>query len=261
MRGYVDHVLALLPFEPAAHQRLGGPRCTYVGHPLIERLGEFRPNVLETARRAASPPILAVLPGSRASEVDRLMPPFGEAVALLAQRCGPLDVRLPTLPHVEAKVRAHLEAWRVQPTLVFGEAEKLALFRSARAALAASGTATLELALAGVPLVGAYRVSRLEALLRYVVVAPSILLPNLVLGERAIPELLQEACTPERLADALTPLIGDGPERTAQVAALAKLDGLMQLPGGIAPSEAAARATLETIAMRRTPLTEGEGRG
>ena len=247
MRGYVDHVLALLPFEPAAHERLGGPRCTYVGHPLIERLDEFRPNAEEAARRGTPPPILAVLPGSRGSEVDRLMPSFGEAVMMLTERCGPLDVRLPTLPHVEAKVRAHLVNWAVQPTLVFGEAEKFALFRSARAALAASGTATLELALAGVPLVGAYRVSPLESLLRYVAVAPSILLPNLVLGERAVPELLQEACTPDRLTDALAPLIEAGPQRTAQVAALAKLDGLMRLPGGLAPSVAAARAALETI--------------
>jgi lipid-A-disaccharide synthase len=188
-----------------------------------------------------------VLPGSRGSEVDRLMPPFGEAVGLLAARCGPLDVRLPTLPHVEARVRAQLKAWPIQPTLVFGEADKLALFRVARAALAASGTATLELALAGVPMVGAYRVSALESLLRYIVVAPSILLPNLVLGERAIPELLQEGCTPEALAAAIAPLIEGGAERSAQIAALARVEDLMRLPGGMAPSEAAARATLETI--------------
>ncbi|MBV8770242.1 MAG: lipid-A-disaccharide synthase, partial [Hyphomicrobiales bacterium] len=84
MRGYVDHVLALLPFEPAAHRRLGGPNCTYVGHPLSERLADFTPNVDEEAAREASPPVVLVLPGSRRTEIKRLLPVFGEAIARLA---------------------------------------------------------------------------------------------------------------------------------------------------------------------------------
>ena len=240
MRAYVDCVLALLPFEPEAHRRLGGPRCVYVGHPLIERLDELRGG----AHGSGS---LVVLPGSRRSEIRRLMPDFGAAVGLVAAGRGGLDVVLPTLPHIAEEVAARAADWPVKPRLVLGEAEKFAAFRGARAALAASGTVTLELVLAGTPLVGAYKVSKLEEQHKYLIKVPSILLPNLILEQRAIPELVQGDCNPRALAAALGPLLDDGPERAAQVAALAKLDARMQLPDAIAPSQAAARAVWETL--------------
>jgi lipid-A-disaccharide synthase len=251
MRAYVDCVLALLPFEPAAHARLGGPRCVYVGHPLIERLNELRPNVGEARRRAAEPPLVAVLPGSRRSVIARMMDDFGGALALLGRDHGPLEIVLPTLPHVESEVRARAAGWAVEPRIEVGEAAKLAAFRAAHVALAASGTVTLELALAGVPMVGAYKVSRLEEQLKYFIKLPdSILLPNLILGERAIPEILQQDCTPAQLAAALAGLLREAPARQAQLAALARLDALMRLPDGEAPSERAARVTLATMQAR-----------
>jgi lipid-A-disaccharide synthase len=126
----------------------------------------------------------------------------------------------------------------------------------ARAALAKSGTGTLELALAGVPMVGAYKVSRPEELLKHFISVPSILLPNLILGERAIPELLQRDCTPKAIADALVALTREGPARATQVQALARLDGLMRLRDGEAPSERAACQVLETI--KRRPARRGD---
>ena len=251
MRAYVDCVLALLPFEPAAHARLGGPRCVYVGHPLIERLGELRPGAEEARRRAAEPPLLVALPGSRRSVIARMMDDFGGALALLARDHGPLEIVLPTLPHVESEVRARAAKWPVAPRVEVGEAAKLAAFRVAHAALAASGTVTLELALAGVPMVGAYKVSRLEEQLKYFIKLPdSILLPNLILGERAIPEILQRDCTPARLAAALAGLLRDGAARQGQLAALAKLDALMLGADDGAPSARAAREVLATIGAR-----------
>jgi lipid-A-disaccharide synthase len=251
MRAYVDCVLALLPFEPEAHARLGGPRCVYVGHPLIERLNELRPDADEARRRASEPPLVVVLPGSRHAAIARLMDDFGGALALVARDCGPFELVLPTLPHVESEVRARAQKWAVEPRIEVGEAPKLAAFRAARAALAASGTVTLELALAGAPMVGAYKVSRLEEQLKHVFTLPdSFLLPNLILGERAIPELLQWDCTPAHLAAALAAIMRDGPVRSAQLAALARLDALMRLPDGEAPSERAARETLATIEAR-----------
>jgi lipid-A-disaccharide synthase len=250
MRAYVDCVLALLPFEPAAHARLGGPRCVYVGHPLIERLGELRPQPEEARRRAADPPMIAALPGSRRSEIARLMADFGGALGLLRKTARPFDLVLPTLAHVEAEVRERTANWPVAPRIVVGETEKLAAFRIARAALAASGTVTLELALAGVPMVGAYKVSKIEEQLKYLIKVPSILLPNLILETNAIPELLQGDCAPQKLAEALAEIVPDGTPRARQTAALARLDGLMRLPDGAPPSVHAARAVLETIALR-----------
>jgi lipid-A-disaccharide synthase len=247
MRAYVDCVLALLPFEPEAYRRLDGPRCVYVGHPLIERLGELRPNADEARRRASEPPLLVVLPGSRRSEVTRLMADFGGALGALRQTGGPFSVMLPTLPHIEREVRAMAASWPEPPIVTLGEAAKYSAFRVAHASLAASGTVTLELALAGVPMVGAYKVSLVEEQLKYLIKVPSILLPNLILGERAIPEKLQKDCSPAALGAALAEIVRDRPARSAQLKALSRLDQLMALPDGGAPSAHAARAVLETI--------------
>ncbi len=250
MRAYVDCVLGLLPFEPDAYVRLEGPRCVYVGHPLIERLGELRPDQDEARRRNADPPIIVVLPGSRRSEIRRLMGDFGEALQALRDMVGPILPVLPTLPHLEAEVRARAARWPQKPHIVLGETEKFEAFRTARAALAASGTVTLELALAGAPMVGAYKVGIVEEQLKYLIKVPSILLPNLILGENAIPEKLQRDCNPAALAAALAAVMRDGPERAAQIEALARLDGLMRLDDGEPPSAHAARAVLKTIAAR-----------
>src|SRR5271165_6677913 len=224
MLAYVDCVLGLLPFEPEAYVRLGGPRCVYVGHPLIERLGELRPNEDEARRRNAAPPVVVVLPGSRRAEIRRLMAEFGGALGLLREAMGAFDAVLPTLPHIEEEVRARAALWPVAPRIVLGEAARFEAFRTARAALAASGTVTLELALAGVPLVGAYKVGIVEEQLKYLIKVPSILLPNLILAHRAIPEKLQRDCNPATLSADLAALVRDGPERAAQIAALARLD-------------------------------------
>ena len=258
MRAYVDCVLALLPFEPEAYRRLDGPRCVYVGHPLIERLGDLRPSADEASRPASAPPLIVVLPGSRRSEVTRLMADFGGALAALRQSIGPFSLVLPTLPHIEREVRALAARWPEPPTIALGEPAKYAAFRAARASLAASGTATLELALAGVPMVGAYKVSRVEEQLKYLIKVPSILLPNLILGERAIPEKLQKDCAPAALGAALVEIVQDGPARERQLEAFSRLDRLMALRDGGAPSDHAARAVLETIETRGggSPLTD-----
>ena len=129
MRTYVDCVLALLPFEPEAYRRLDGPRCVYVGHPLIERLGDLRPNAGEAGRPASAPPLIVVLPGSRRSEVSRLMADFGGALAALRQSIGPFSLVLPTLPHIEREVRALAARWPEPPTIALGEQAKYAAFR------------------------------------------------------------------------------------------------------------------------------------
>ncbi|MGC2777055.1 MAG: lipid-A-disaccharide synthase, partial [Bradyrhizobium sp.] len=214
MHSYVDHVLGLLPFEPEAFRKLGGPPCTYVGHPLIEQLASLRPNAMEQARRDAGPPVLLVLPGSRRSEVARHIAVFGETLARLCAQGTAFEAVLPTTPHLEAAVRAGVADWPVPPQIIMGEAEKRAAFRSARAALAKSGTVTLELALSGVPMVTAYRVGDVEAfILRRIVNVHSVILANLVIGENVIPEFLQEACTADNLAPVLLDLLGDGPVR------------------------------------------------
>jgi lipid-A-disaccharide synthase len=246
MRRYVNQLLALLPFEPDVHARLGGPPCSYVGHPLIEELSRLRPNAAEAARRQADPPVVLVLPGSRHGEIRRLAGIFGAALALTAERARPMDLVLPTLPHLVDELAEVTKTWPVRPRIVVKADEKHAVFRIARAALAASGTVTLELALAGVPTVAAYRVPYIEYLLaRRLIRVPSVILANLVLGENAVPELIQEACTAENLAAALAPLFGDTLERQRQLEAFSRLDAVMEI-GSIAPAARAADIVLAT---------------
>jgi lipid-A-disaccharide synthase len=253
MRTYIDEVLATLPFEPAAFARLNGPPCTYVGHPLAERINELRPNAEEARRRTSGPPLLLVMPGSRASEIRQLAGIFGAAIADVAKGVEPLDVVLPTLPHIAEQVTAEVANWPVRPRVVVGVEEKYAAFRTARAALAASGTVTLELALAQVPTVAAYRIRAWEgAVFRLMAHVDTVILANLVLGEKAVPEFLQGECTADRLARALVPLLGDTAERQRQLEAFARLDAIMGLSGE-APSRRAAHAVLAGI-ERKTAL-------
>jgi len=247
MRRYVDHVLALLPFEPAAHARLGGPPCTYVGHPLIERLGWLRDlDPAPLAHRLKLDPrrlVLVVLPGSRTSEVSRLMEPFGKAVELLYARGVRPHVIIPVVPHARDRIEAALGSWVTKPHLIEGEEDKFRAFKLAHAALAASGTVTLELALAGTPMVVAYRVDVIAAQMRFLLKAPSIVLANLVLNENAFPEFIQEQCTPGNLSAAVELLLKDTPERRAQAAALARIPERLALASGT-PSEVAAEVVL-----------------
>jgi lipid-A-disaccharide synthase len=194
--------------------------------------------------------VLLVLPGSRGSEIRRLTAIFGAAIAQVAERAGPLDLVLPTLPHIAAQVTAATADWPVRPRVVTGAAEKYAAFRNARAALAASGTVTLELALAQVPMVAAYRIPAWEgALFRLMASINTVILANLVLGENVVPEYLQGECTPDRLAAGLVPLLGDAPERRRQLDAFARLDTIMDLAAE-PPSARAAHAVLELIARQ-----------
>jgi lipid-A-disaccharide synthase len=244
MRSYVDHVLGLLPFEPAAMQRLGGPPTTFVGHPLGEQVARLRPDAEEAKRRLAEPPVLLVMPGSRSGEVRRMAGVFGEALALLRQRLGTLEVIVPAVPRLADTVRAAVSSWPVTVRIVTDHAEKDAVFRTARAALTKSGTSTLELALAGVPMAAAYKVPLIEEVVgRLLITAQSAILTNLILGENVVPEFLQRDCTPQKLAGALFPLMVDTPERRRQTDAFARLDAVMDI-GRAVPSERAATLVL-----------------
>jgi len=247
MRAYVDEVLALLPFEPEVHERLGGPPCTYVGHPLAERrawIAALDPELLARRLRLAPDrqPLL-VLPGSRRSVITRLWAPFSATLWELHARGHRLELIVPVVESTRAIVEECIKGWPPFPVhIVEEEVDRFCAFKLARAALAASGTATLELALAGCPMVVSYRVDRLALLFRRLVRPPHFALANLVLGERAFPELMQESCVPEELAPALAALLRDSPERAAQLAALARVPAALLT--GTDPAIAAALRVL-----------------
>ncbi|HKA73148.1 MAG TPA: lipid-A-disaccharide synthase [Xanthobacteraceae bacterium] len=250
MRRSIDRILAVFPFEPEVHRRLGGPPCVYVGHPLLAQLGELRPSPEEERGRGETPLVLA-LPGSRRQEIRRLGPVFGSALEQVSKQQGPFEVVLPTLPQLADEITAVTAQWAIRPRIVVSEADKHAAFRRAKAALAASGTVTLELALSGIPHVAAYRISLVEGMIaRMVLDVPSVILANLVLGELVVPEFLQTQCTAANLARALADVLDDTPARQRQQDAFRRLDTILG-SGDAVPSERAAGAVLDLLAERR----------
>ena len=243
MARFIDHVLTLLPFEPAALERLDGPSATYVGHPLVERRDWIRgldlDRWLQRFELVPDRTPIVVLPGSRGSEVESLMPIFKATLAQMRDMGHSLDVLIPAVPHLRPRISELTASWPQPVRMIEGDEAKFAAFRLARGALAASGTVTLQLGLAGTPMVVAYRVEGLAARLRFLIKVPSVVLANLVIEENAFPEYLQEDCTPQKLAGGLDLILKDTPERQAQLEALAKVDRCMQLDAA-SPSDRAA---------------------
>ena len=252
MARWYDHLMTLLPFEPPYFSAVG-LSCHYVGHPVVES-GADRGDAAAFRRRhfiTETTKLVVLLPGSRAGEVTRLLPIFRRAVAFLAARYPDLVVALPTTENVHAAVRAGIKAFRVPVILLPVGAEKYDAFAAADAALAASGTVALELAMAKTPSVVAYRVNGLtHALLRRVVRVKFVHLGNLVLNRRAVPELLQDECTPEKLAAEVARLLDDPAARAAQAASCEEALHALGY-GAFSPGLRAADDVLAVIAAHR----------
>ncbi len=244
--GFLDHLLVLFPFEPPYFEAEGLP-CTFVGHPVVERRLGDGPAFRTRHEIAAEAPLLCVLPGSRRSEADRLLPIFGETVAALAASRPALRLVVPTVPTVAGRVAAAVASWPGRPIVVHDQAGKWDAFAAATVALAASGTVALELGMAGLASVIAYKVSPLTAwLIRRSVRVRFANLVNLLLDDEVVPECLQEKCTVANLVARTARLLDDPVARREQKGkartALQKL-GL----GGPPPSWRAAEAVLDVI--------------
>ncbi|PWJ19320.1 lipid-A-disaccharide synthase [Jannaschia seohaensis] len=240
----VDHVLALLPFEPD-YMRAAGMTCDFVGHPVVadpiappSEAGRFR------ERHGITGPIALVLPGSRKGEVGRLAPVFGEALQHV-----PLGTRVvvPTVPNVAEEVRKAVALWPGAPLVVTEAAEKREAFAAADAALAASGTVSLELAANGVPMVIAYDMNWFSRrLLARMLKVDTVTLVNLVTRTKAVPEFLGDACRPAPIGRALADLLRVPSQRERQMAALDRTMDLLGR-GGEDPGLRAARSVLRHL--------------
>lgn len=256
MAPHVDHVLALFPFEPP-YMTAAGMGCDFVGHPIAAvPVPDAAARAAIRAELGAGGPLLTVLPGSRRGEVARLAPVFAAALRQVATAVPRVTVAVPAALSVAGQVAEAVRGWDMPVRLLdprgmspeAAEARKFACFAASDAALAASGTVTLELAAMGCPMVSAYRMNHLTSLLvRRLIRVPSANLVNILAGRKAVPEFLQEYCTPGALAGALLPLLVGGPEREAQLAAE---DEALEMVGrgGAPPPVRAARAVLAAVA-------------
>ena len=219
MTSYVDHILAILPFEPAALEELNGPPATYVGHPLARQVAEL-PSTKEN--RQDSDPILLVLPGSRRSELKRMLPPFREALEILRDRGAVFTPVLPAVPHLKDSLASAISDWPVKPQLV-DSADNSKTFQSARAALATSGTVGLQLALHRIPMISNYKLDPIAKFFDFLITGWTASLPNLILDRVLVPDEVNDMVIPARMARRLEQLLLDTPERQNQ------LDGFDQL--------------------------------
>ena len=248
MARYFDLILALFPFEVPFFEKYG-LKSAFVGHPVIERRARMTGGAALRARLGigADAPLLALLPGSRTSEIRFIFPVFRAVMELLARKIPGLVTVLPTVPHVARRVREAAAGWPTPLHILESEDDKFAAFDAADVALAASGTVTAELALARTPMVVAYRVGGLTfALAHWLMTAPYMTLINILLERRAVPEFKQYDATPEALAAEVERLLRDPDARAAQADAMNEF-GRRLGEGEEAPSLRAARALLDFI--------------
>jgi lipid-A-disaccharide synthase len=248
IKARVDRILCLLPFEPVIFAA-AGIAADFVGHPVLESGADAGDAARFRAAHGLPPEarIVIVMPGSRRMEVRRLLPVFGATLRLLAARVPNLVAVLPVSPVVAAAVRAGSADWPVRPILVDGLAGKHDAFAAAAAGLIKSGTSSLEMAVAGIPHLVAYRVNPVTAaIIRRLVRVPFASLVNLLAERAVVPEYMQEAATPAALADGLAALLTDGAAAAAQRAGFAAVLAQLRPPEGL-PSAAAAAAVLRQI--------------
>jgi lipid-A-disaccharide synthase len=250
----VDHLMALLPFEVPFFATYGIP-CTYVGHPAIEAGIELADGAAFRTRHGIPPdvPALLVAPGSRAGEVRRMLPVFGDALRLLREAYPELRIVIPVAHTAAEVVAAMTQDWQYPVILVPDATERFDAFAACDAAMAKSGTVTLELALANVPMVVAYKVSTSTAFLvrRMGVSVQYASLVNLLAGRQVAPEFIQEECTAARLAAAVGELLQPGEAIEAQQQGFREVAGKLGASDP-SPSVRAARLVLDIVRARES---------
>lgn len=242
-----DEVLAVLPFEPAVMARLGGPATSYVGHPALAEAG----HAAEEGRS------IALLPGSRKGELRRHLPLFRETAIRLAERGEGLEFYLPTLASLASTIAAEVRKWPVPVRVVSARQERARLYASTRLAIACAGTATLELAMADVPMVVTYVMEPAQARKFRALGRPSVGLPNIILGTGVTPERVAERIEAAELVSAAGALLDSPEKRAAQRLAFARLRLLMTTGTPDAPRQDPAERILSLVARDDQRLSIG----
>jgi len=245
---FLDHLLALLPFEPP-YFTAEGLDCTFVGHPIVESgagqgdAARFR----EKYRVAQDATLLAILPGSRMSEVSKLLPIFAEAVRGLKALHPDLQIVIPVVPNLASYVKVQTANWLVPLIFTEDDADKYDALAAAKGALACSGTVAIELAMAGLPAVIAYKLSSFTHFLyRRFVNFQFASLVNIMHEKMVVPELIQDNCTPEKLTAAVHDILNNETARQEQIAGLKDVAGWLG-QGQFVPSEKAAETVLGVV--------------
>lgn len=250
LRGLFDRIMTILPFETAFFDRLG-IATDYVGHPAIETPQAMAGDIGVDLGMPSEAPVLAMLAGSRRGLVKRMLPIYRDAATLLASRSPAPTLLLPCVQATEDAIRNAVRDWPLRSAVVVDPLLKRRAVALSAAAIVTSGTATLELALAGIPMVVAYRTGWISGYLaRRWVTVDHVSLPNLIAGRTVVPELLLDDCTPSRIVAEASRLLDDPAAAAEQRAGFAEIRARLGA-GDLAPSDRAARVVLAAAAVGR----------
>lgn len=252
---YLDHLLTLLPFEPPYFTRYSLP-TTFVGHPIVEHIGhrgdEMRFRSKHNLR--GDQPVFCMLPGSRMSELSRLLKKFLETADIVLRNRHQAVIVIPTLPHLRTHIEKFFAGEGINPIIVTTHEEKLDAFAASRAAIAASGTVTLELALTDTPHIIAYKMNGMSAwIAKKLIKTPYVNLINILLGKKVVPELLLDECEPGPMSKELLRLLDDKDARSEQMMEFRRALIMLGMGDPEMPSEKAAAAIAGVI--EKTPRT------
>lgn len=252
---FLDHLLTLLPFEPPYFEK-HGLGATFVGHPVVERQENRGDGDRFRRMHGLKPdqPVLCMLPGSRMSELTRLLDKFSETADIVLRNKHQAVIVIPTLPHLKATIDKFFIGKGINPILVYTESEKFDAFAASTIAIAASGTVSLELAMTDTPHIIAYKLSPASAFLaKHLIKIPYVNLINILLKRQVVPELLLEDCEPPKMSKELLRLMGDKDSRAAQLMDFREALIKIGLSDPETPSQKAAAAVLDVIARKKTP--------
>lgn len=254
---YLDHLLTLLPFEPPYFTRYG-LQTTFVGHPIVEHLGhrgdEMRFRSKHNLR--ADQPVFCMLPGSRMSELSRLLKKFLETADIVLRNRHQAVIVIPTLPHLRTHIEKFFSGEGINPIIVTTHEEKLDAFAASRAAIAASGTVTLELALTDTPHIIAYKLNSMSAwVAKKLIKTPYVNLINILLGKKVVPELLLDECEPGPMSKELLRLLDDKEARSEQMMEFRRALIMLGMGDPEMPSEKAAAAIAGVIEKKPQAAT------
>ena len=246
---FLDHILTLLPFEPPYFEQ-HGLGATFVGHPIVEQVSSRGDGGRFRVKYGLKPnqPVFCLLPGSRMSELSRLLEKFSEAADIVLRRRHQAVIVIPTLPHLKPFIEKFFVGKGINPILVTDDSDKYDCFAAGTVALAASGTVTLELAMADTPHIIAYKLNPASAwIARHLIKTPYVNLINILLRRPVVPELLLEDCEPAPMSKALLTLMDDKEARAQQLLDFRQALIKIGLSDPLTPGEKAANAVMGVI--------------
>ena len=249
---FLDHILTLLPFEPPYFEK-HGLAATFVGHPIVERISQRGDGMRFRKKYGLNPmqPVLCMLPGSRMSELSRLLEKFCETADIVLRNRHDAVIAIPTLPHLKSRIEEFFKGRGINPVIVDDAADKFDCFAASHAAIAASGTVSLELALSDVPHIIAYKLSPFSAwLAKRLIKIPYVNLVNIILGRSSVPELLLEKCEPGPMSEELLKLMEQKDDRARQLTDFREVLIKLGLGDPETPGQKAAKVVLAACSDR-----------